>query len=301
MTIRHLRIFIAVADLGSMTGAAKALFISQPTVSQAITELESHYGIKLFERLTKRLFITQNGSLLLSYARHITSLIDEMEKVIKNQEEIGSMTIGASLTIGECLLPALIRAFTKKHPHFQVNAIIKNTLDLENLMAKNTVDLAIVEGMVHSSDIITEPFENDELALVCGKEHPLYNVQTISPDKLADINFIVREKGSGTRELFENAMSANEIKWQAAWECNGSDIIKSAALNGIGVAVISKRLVQHELDEGLLHAFQIEGIDLKRKFSIAYHKNKYLTGSMQIFMSLCKANNYRNNKTDIIL
>lgn len=288
MTIRHLRIFITVADLGSMTAAAKALFISQPTVSQAITELETHYGIKLFERLSKRLFITQNGSQLLSYARHITSLVDEMEQVIKNPEEIGSMTIGASLTIGECLLPALISIFTKKYPHFQVNAIIKNTLDIETLIAKNTVDLAIVEGIVHSADIITEPFENDELALVCGKEHPLYNVKTVFPDELTNINFIVREKGSGTRELFENAMSANEIKWRPAWECNGSDIIKSAALKSIGVAVISKRLVQHELDKGLLHAFQIDGIELKRKFSIAYHKNKYMTQSMKNFLGMCK-------------
>ena len=118
MTIRHLTIFITVADLGSMTAAAKALYISQPTVSQAITELEAHYGIKLFERFSKRIFITQNGSRLLSYARHITSLVNEMEQVIKNQEEIGSMTIGASLTIGECLLPALISTFTKKYPHF---------------------------------------------------------------------------------------------------------------------------------------------------------------------------------------
>ena len=288
MTIRHLRIFITVADLGSMTAAAKALYISQPTVSQAITELETHYGIKLFERLSKRLFITKNGARLLSYARHITSLVNEMEQVIKNPEELGCMTIGASLTIGECLLPALIRTFSTKYPHFQVNAIIKNTLDIENLIALNTVDLAIVEGMVHSADIIIEPFENDELALVCGKDHPLYNVKTVSPAAIADINFIVREKGSGTRELFENAMSANEIKWRPAWECNGSDIIKSAALNSIGVAVISRRLVQHELTNGLLHAFQIEGIELKRKFSLAYHKNKYLTESMQTFISLCK-------------
>ena len=116
----------------------------------------------------------------------------------------------------------------------------------------------------------------------------MYNVKTVSPDELTNINFIVREKGSGTRELFENAMSANEIKWRPAWECNGSDIIKSAALNSIGVAVISRRLVQHELTNGLLHAFQIEGIELKRKFSLAYHKNKYLTESMQTFISLCK-------------
>lgn len=288
MTIRHLQIFITVADLGSMTSAAKALFISQPTVSQAITEIETHYGIKLFERLSKRLYITEKGSQLLSYARHVTSLLEEMEQVIKNSEKSGSMAVGATLTIGESLLPDLISSFNKEYPRLKVKAIIKNTLDIEELIIKNFVELAIVEGAVHSSDIVVEPFENDELVLVCGKGHPLYSAKNLLPNALADINFIVREKGSGTRELFDNTMSANEIKWQPSWECNGSDILKSAALRGLGVAVISKRLVKQELKNKSLHVLEIKGIALRRKFSIIYHKNKYMTESMKAFIALCK-------------
>ena len=288
MTIRHLQIFITVADLGSMTSAAKALFISQPTVSQAITELETHYGIKLFERLSKRLYLTEKGSQLLSYARHVTSLLEEMEQVIKNSEKSGSMMVGATLTIGESLLPELISSFNKEYPSLKVKAIIKNTWDIEELIIKNSVELAIVEGAVHSPDIVSEPFENDELVLVCGKGHPLYVANSLVPAALADIDFIVREKGSGTRELFDNTMSANEIKWQPSWECNGSDILKSAALSGLGVAVISKRLVKQELKNKALHVLEIKGITLRRKFSIIYHKNKYMTESMKAFITLCK-------------
>ena len=291
MTLRHLKIFIMVADLGSMTAAAKALFISQPTISQAISELEEHYGIKIFDRLSKRLFITEKGTQLLSYARHITSLVSEMEQAMKNSDKSGTIKIGASLTIGTFLLPTLVSEFSKQFPGLNVKVITKNTQDIEKLITQNTIDFAIVEGIIHSPDIVAETFMDDKLLLVCGKKHPLYKTERISLGELNNLAFIVREQGSGTRELFENMMAANELSWQPAWECNGSDILKSAAITGIGVAVISQRLVENELATGELSEIKIDGIDLKRKFSVIYHKNKYLTDSMKAFMTLC--NNQR--------
>lgn len=291
MTLRHLKIFIMVADLGSMTAAAKALFISQPTISQAISELEEHYGIKIFDRLSKRLFITEKGTQLLSYARHITSLVSEMEQAMKNSDKSGTIKIGASLTIGTFLLPTLVSEFSRQFPGLHVKVITKNTQDIEKLITQNTIDFAIVEGIIHSPDIFAETFMDDKLLLVCGKKHPLYKTERISLAELNNLAFIVREQGSGTRELFENMMAANELSWQPAWECNGSDILKSAAISGIGVAVISQRLVGNELATGELSEIKIDGIDLKRKFSVIYHKNKYLTDSMKAFMTLC--NNHR--------
>ena len=288
MTFRHLKIFITVSDLGSMTAAAKALFIAQPTVSQAIAELENHYGVKLFDRLAKRLYITDDGRRLLGYARHITALANDMEHEMINPDKSGILKIGASLTIGTYLLPKLVNQFAQKHPHWQVNAVTKNTQDIERLILQNTVDFAIVEGVVHTPEITADAFMDDQLALVCGQTHPLYQTNTISPADLSNIAFIVREQGSGTRELFENMMAAHEIKWRLAWECNGSDVLKSAAISGIGVAVISRRLVEDELESGRLTIIKVNGINLKRKFSIIYHKNKYLTPAMKAFMDLCR-------------
>jgi len=287
MTLRHLKIFITVADLRSMTAAAKALYIAQPTVSQSISELEDYYGIKLFDRLSKKLFITEKGSQLLSYARHITNLVNEMEYVMKNPDKSGTIKVGASLTIGTYLLPELVNEFIRQYPLWQVKAITKNTQDIEHLIIQNEIDFAVVEGMVHTSDIIANPFMDDDLLLVCGRKHKLYGIKSISLGELSGLRFIVREKGSGTRELFENMMAINEIKWQPDWECNGSDVLKSAAVSGIGVAVISKLLVKKELETGELFSIKIDGIDLKRKFSVIYHKNKFLTNYMKAFMDLC--------------
>ncbi len=287
MTLRHLKIFIKVADSGSMTAAAKALFIAQPTVSQAVSELEDYYGIKLFERLSKRLYLTEKGTHLLSYARHLTALEDEMEKAMKNPDKSGVINVGASLTIGTYLLPKLVKSFTDQYPLLQIKATVKNTQDIERLIMQNSIDFALVEGVVHTPDISATPFMDDKLLLVCSKNHPLHKVKKILPADLNNLQFIVREPGSGTRELFENMMATHEIKWQLAWECNGSDVLKSAAINGLGIAVISQRLVEKEVKSGALFGLKIDGIDLRRKFSVIYHKNKYLTRTMNAFIALC--------------
>ncbi len=289
MTLRHLKIFIMVADLGNMTAAAKSLFIAQPTVSQAITELEDYYGIKLFDRLSKRLFITEKGKQLLSYARHVTALVNEMDQVLKNPDKSGMIKIGASLTLGACLLPKLVNAFAKQYPLLQVRVITKNTHEIEELIMQNAIDFAVIEGVIHTPDIITTAFMDDELLLACGRDYPLYNKESVSMAELGNLHFIVREQGSGTRELFENIMALHEINWQLTWECSGSDVLKSAAINGVGVAVISRRLIENEIKTGELRSIKVDGIEFKRKFSIIHHKNKYLSAAMKAFIDLCYA------------
>lgn len=287
MTLRNLKILIKVADFGSMTAASESLFISQPTVSQAIAELESYYSIRIFERLSKRLYITEPGKQLLSYARHIIALFSEMELVIKDSDKSGIIKAGASITVGTYLLPQLVKAFGIHYPSLRIQAVIKNTTEIENLIMKNEIDFAVVEGTVHTPDIISTPFMDDELVLVCGRNHPLYNTETISLSDFTQHDFIVREQGSGTRELFESVMMANDIAWQVKWECNGFDGIKSAAINGIGIAVISKTLVEQELKAKDLYIIKVDGLEFKRKFSIIYHKNKYLTDAIKAFFNLC--------------
>lgn len=287
MTLRHLKIFITVVDLGSMTAASEALFITQPTVSQAISELENYYGVKLFDRLSRRLYITEMGKKLLSYARHMIVLFDEMEQAMKNPDKNGLIKVGSSITVSTYLLPKLVKVFSDRFPSIRVKAVSKNTKDIESLLIKNDIDFAVVEGAVHTSDIISKAFMDDELVLVCGKGHPLYKAGRISIFELSKFYFIVREQGSGTRELFENTMAAHNIKWQCAWECNGSDSLKSAASNGIGIAVLSKQLVEDEVRAGNLSIIKVDQLDLRRKFCIIYHKNKFLTESMKAFFDLC--------------
>lgn len=286
MTLRHLEIFVAVANMGSMTAASEQLYISQPTVSQAIMELERYYGTKLFDRMAKKLYMTQAGERLLSYARHITSLVSDMSLQMTAVETTGRLRVGASATVGILFLPDLVKAFKETSPSLQVSAIIKNTLDIEQLILKNDLDLGLVEGDVHSTDLAVTTFEGDELVVVCGRDHRLYGVSHVEPQWLEAESYLMREEGSGTRELFEYAMTAQNLNFEAVWESSSFESITAAAVKNIGLAVLSRALVDEQLRDGSLWHVPTPFLSLKRQWRVIYHKNKYLTEGMKAFVEI---------------
>ncbi|HHY90320.1 MAG TPA: LysR family transcriptional regulator, partial [Clostridiales bacterium] len=156
MTLRHLKIFITVCDAGSMTAAAKKLYITQPSVSQAIAELEAHYHTRLFERLGRQLYITEAGKKLLSYARHILSLMEQAERELNDLSSSGTLRLGASMTIGTYLLSDMIKSFLSICPEVQILTTVDNTKVIEEMILSDQLDLALVEGPTHSADIVEE-------------------------------------------------------------------------------------------------------------------------------------------------
>ena len=191
------------------------------------------------------------------------------------------------MTIGAELLPRLAAKFQEEHREMKVHAVVRNTADIESFILRNDIDFALVEGIVHSQSILAEPFMDDELALVCGRSHPLYLSGSVALEELLKHDFLVREQGSGTRELFESAMVSKNTAWSISWECSGSDGIKSAAAGGLGHrSDLEVHLVKKEIESGSLSIVWVPGLDLKRKFSIAYHKNKYITDTMKEFFGL---------------
>lgn len=143
MTLRHIKIFVAVCETGSATAAGEKLFIAQPSISLAISELEDYYGVKLFDRLSKRLYITEAGKHFLEYASHIVKIFEEMETEIRNFDTQGIIRIGASITIGNYLLPKYVEKFKRLHPNMEVQAIIANSDTIEENLMKNNIDLAL--------------------------------------------------------------------------------------------------------------------------------------------------------------
>lgn len=287
MTLRHFRIFVAVCDTMNMTLAAGSLYISQSAVSQAISELEGHYGIRLFERLSRKLFLTRAGEKLLGYARHIIRMSRDIENEMKTLSENGSIRVGASVTVGAYVLPGLVLAHQAIKPDIPVEVIEDNTKTIEEMLLLDKIDLALVEGETTSQEIVCEPFMEDELVLICSPAHRFAGARDIDPKELLGERFIVREKGSGTRKTFEDAMAANGLSWSEFWTCNNADTIKTAVEAGIGVSVLSCRAIQKESRSGSLCAVSIHGIQFRRRFKIIYHKNKYLTGHLRDFISLC--------------
>ena len=292
MTIRHLKIFIEVADSGKMSIAAAKLFISQPTVSQAIRELEEHYGVLLFERLCKKLYITEKGKRLLYYARNVVKQFDDMEEMMFQAGYVEKIRIGATITVGNCILSDVIKSFSGINPQIETYSYVNNTKDIEKKLLKSELDIGIVEGKVKSPDLITIPEVNDCLILACSTKHPFSKKKIIKLADLSNESFAMREQGSGTRELFERYMLENRMSIRIAFEGNSSASIKKAVIENQCLAVISIRLVEEEIKSGQIHVIQNTDCDWDRYFSVVYHKNKVVTNEMKSLIEVVK--NYKH-------
>lgn len=285
MTIRHLKIFIAVAEKGKMSIAAVQLYISQPTVSQAIKELEDHYGVLLFERISKKLYITDAGKNLLTYARMVVNQFDDLEdNMLKGFSE--KLRIGATVTVGSCIIPELIKQYQKIKPEVETFVYVNNTKAIEEKLLKSELDIGIVEGEIKSHDLVVTPEINDYLVIVCGKNHRLSGCRNISVKDLEKEPFVLREEGSGTRELFQNYMSRCGIRLKVCWEVTCPDTIKKAVIENNCLTAISARLIEEEAKKGLLYVIKSNEQAMDRSFSLVYYKNKFVNENMKSLMHI---------------
>lgn len=287
MTIRHLKIFVAVCEEGGITKAGRRLFMAQPTVSFAVSELEKYYSTKLFDRISNRLYLTDAGRKLLPYAQHIVSMFDEMETGIRDWDNSGTLRVGASITIGNCKLPGLLKSFAALRPCIDVKIEIGDSEKIEQSVLDNRIDFGMIEGVSHSSQLVSEAFMDDNLVLLFAPGHRWEMQSEVKPDELKSERFLFRERGSGVREILESALLLRGIKIEPAWESISTQAIVRAAVNGFGVTVLPLLLVEHHLAQGTLITRPIQGISLNRKFAVIHHKNKYITNTMQEFINLC--------------
>jgi DNA-binding transcriptional LysR family regulator len=285
MTIRHLHVFVMVAELQNMSAAAEKLYISQPTVSQIISELEKHYGVRLFERYPKRLQLTPAGERLLSYARRVLSEFDHLERRMADSAQRDSLRIGATITVGSCMMSELATLLKSRDHGLDLSVCVENTQKIEQKLLQNQLDAAVVEGTIKSTDLITKPIIRDVLVLVCGNDHPFASRQSVLPEELAGQPFILREPGSGTRELFEHFMQVQQIPITVKWESSSLDSIRQAVIANHGLSVLSSRLIQKQLEAGMLRIVPVEHCVWQRDFYLVYHKNKYLSDPMKTFFS----------------
>jgi len=288
MTLRHLNIFLCVCDENNMTRAAAKLHMTQPSVSQAIQELEEHYEVLLFERLGRRLFITEAGQRLLSYAQRTMSLHQQTELAMREFGQVYHLRIGASVTIGECVLIDLIQYMYEMNPNQDIVSEIHNTAELEKMLLQDELDLALVEGVIQSESLIAQPFLADELIFIASPQSSFLEKKEISLGMLKKMKFFVREDGSGTRDLFTKLMQQHAVDFEISGIYNNAETIKKAVIAGLGVSVISRRAVKNELARGELCSFNVADLSFKRDFHIVYHKDKYISKELQATIELCR-------------
>ncbi|WP_089612432.1 LysR family transcriptional regulator [Dehalobacterium formicoaceticum] len=290
MNERKLRVFYEVATKLNMTEVANQMFISQPAISQTIRDLEDDFGIQFFDRIGKKLYLTHEGDLFLNYVRRILNLYDDCYKTIKDNSELknGKLRIGASTTIGIYLLPEIIGKFYQEHKEIEVSIVIENMKIIADMILKNQIDFAFVEGPVFTSEIQEEYFCDDELVLITPPSHPWAQLEEVDLKELENAEFIMREQGSGTREIFEEALKDFDINYEIKFELGNTEAIKKAVEANLGVSCVSRKCVAKEAMDGSIAVRNIKGLKIMREFQLIHHKDKYFSKLFSLFIDFCR-------------
>lgn len=282
-TIRQLEVFIATAEFRKMSEAAKHLYISQPTISQIISELEKEYQTRLFERGTKELCITPAGSLLQKSAREILEIHRALQQNMKMINSIRPLRVGATMTVGANIIGAITENMNKRYPDIDIHVNVSNTSIIEQLLLHNEPDIALVEGIPDNREISAKPALLDRLCIICSKNHPFAGSSCLHAEDLRDQNFILREKGSGTRAIFEAFMKAKNIPYQIKWESSSTPAIIDAVSRNLGLAFLSERCAADKVAAGILCHCPVQDINLERFFYLCHNRSHPMTSQMQDF------------------
>lgn len=283
ITARHLRVFYEVCLHMNMTKASKELFVSQPAVSKTIHDIEREYGKKLFERWNKALYLTPDGAALFEYSRQVVNLLDTIDKSMQAREVRDIIRVGASITIGTSILSDIVSGFCALNKSVSIEAEVDNTPLIEEHLLQGALDIAFVEGRIASPQIKSEIVGETEIVLVVNRQHPLYEKDRISLSDLEGMDFIVREKGSRTREKFAMEMEEHNIRWNSAWSCHNTQAIKNAADAGLGIGVLSKLSVKKRLASGRFRSLDVFEEPLKLYIRIAYYSGRYFSPNLAEF------------------
>lgn len=287
MTIHHLKIFITVYEEKNMTAAAEKMFLTQPTVSHTIKELEDKYDVVLFERLSRKLYPTASGEKMYQYATHITKLFGEMEDSLRVNSLSVKLSIGANYTAGGVLIHQCITEFKKMYPSAETMVTVNKSLSLQAMLRKNELDLAMMEELPATPDLVQDVFYDDRIVMLAHPQYYLFAKAKISVRDIANEPLLLREKGAGVRDLFETKLLQQGFAVKPYWESTSTTALINAAKNKIGIAVLPSQLVKECVDAGALRELPVEDLDLRRKLAIVYHKNKFMTEALRDFIRIC--------------
>ena len=292
LNIENLKIFCLVVDEGSISQVARLSFVSQPAITRKIHILEDFYGTLLFDRSEGKLKVTETGRILYHFAKAIVNDFNHSKEVIQQVtgESNIHLTVGASLTIGEYLLPSLLGKFKKQKPDIRVTLTINNTPHVLEDLSNDVIDLALVEGLVENNSFMVEKFADDELILVCPSDHPWSNRTEINIEELGNERMIWRESISGTRLIVENTLREYGIldKIESYMEIGSTQAIKSAVEAGLGISILPKLTVARELEQGFLHEVSISGIDITRNLWLVKKNKRFNKTGLSDFVEFIK-------------
>ncbi len=290
-TFRQFEVFLAVAKAGSFRAAAEAMHLSQPALSQHVAEIERELGARLFDRLGRKVALTEAGRILEEHALRLFASLASAREAVADLSELkrGSLVIGASTTPGIYVLPGIIAAFQQRYPGVTLSLRIDNSTLIEERIRGNEVDLGVVGG--HALRLGEECVAAgllDELVLIVPARHRWARRREIQPAQLGDQRLLIREEGSATRQHTERALQHAGAHIKASIELGHTEAIKQAVMAGLGVAFVSIHAIRGELAAGRLRALRLHGLRIRRHFHIIHNEARTLSASARTFIDLLK-------------
>nr|WP_142506184.1 LysR family transcriptional regulator [Melghirimyces algeriensis] len=283
---QRLRVFVTVAKAKNFSRAAEQLHLTQPAVSQHIRSLEETFGTLLLERTNKSVRLTPAGEILLQEGEKILHQYERMERLIHDltQGTGGPLSIGASYTFGEYVLPRIISAFGNQYPGVNPSVTIANTTEIAEGVRRRRLDIGIVEGEVHHQELTIRHVADDELMVVLPAEHPLSGQQITPLTNLANENWILREPGSGTRAVADSLFQNNHFTPLKVMEFGSIQTIKESVEAGMGITLLSPWAIRKEQFWGTLFPIRIKDCPLHRRFTALTHATSFHTQAMNHFL-----------------
>lgn len=280
MDLIKFRTFCSIAEKGNFSAVAEDLFMSQSAVSQQIQALERRYGVVLFDRGSKGATLTDPGKILYEKAKKILDIEDQINQELDELRGLkgGELHVGASTTIGNYLMPFYLGEFKRRYPDVKVSLIVENTRIIEDQLLAAVFPLAVVEHEVQNPSLVKEAIEKDELVLFVAPDHRWNEVDSVTKDELMQEPFISREPGSGTRDVIEEKLEKGGVtELNVTMELGNSSAITTAVAAGLGVSILSQRVIHAQLESGMLRPVKIEGLSLERDFYLITVSDHYLS------------------------
>lgn len=283
-TIRQLQIFTVAATHLSFARAAEQLHLTHAAISLQIKQLEEVAGTELFERIGKRVFLTEAGEIMLDHARQVLQTLKDADESLSSLKGLkgGRITLAATST-AEYFAPGLLAEFRKSHPDLQIRLLIENRETVSKLLISNEVDLAIMGRPPPDLDEEAAAFAPHPMIMIAAASHPLVSKRRLTIDDIANENMIVRESGSGTRSVMERFFSDHSIVPHITMEMGSNEAIKQAVAAGLGISFISQHTLGLELKVGRLAILKVKGTPIIRRWHLVRHKSKRLTPALGAF------------------
>jgi DNA-binding transcriptional LysR family regulator len=287
-TLRQLQVYLATARTENITQAADTLAMSQSAASEALKSLETQFNVKLFDRIGKRLQLNDFGREIRPQVERLLEQAQRLEHSLdRSTASHGSLTVGATLSIGNYLGISMLAEFRGSHPQTRSRLEVANTSVIAEKILNYAIDLGLVEGEINHPDLLLTPWIDDELVIFCAPDYALAG-RTLSDEDLVLASWILREEGSGTRQSFDFAMRGLTPSLHIALELQHTEAIKRAVEAGLGIGCLSRITLEDAFRRQTLVPLAAPQRDFRRKLYTVIHREKYLTPGIEAWLMLCQ-------------